>query len=276
MPTTPVATTGEMYTVVGGDTLFGISRKLGVGLNPLLGANGLSETSLITPGQTLQIPEGGSVPAPDPAATAAPATNAPAPDPTAGGPAPTTPQATQPQATQPQATQPQATQPGGTRPTTTFPAPGGAVQPSGSSATCQSPDSEEANGTPIVFAPSNVIDRNPATAWRCPLPAAAETLTLTLDGETRLTSVGMIGGYVKVDPLTEVDRFVQNHRVRQVRWTFSDGTSVTQDLADSRDMQSIPVDVLTTTVTIEILSTYPSSGPDARDNVAVAEVQLLG
>ncbi len=73
-----------------------------------------------------------------------------------------------------------------------------------------------------------------------------QRLTFTFDATTHLTSVGLIGGYVKVDPLTGVDRFPQNHRVRQVRWTFSDGSTVTQDLADSRDLQSIPVDVTTT------------------------------
>jgi len=127
-----------------------------------------------------------------------------------------------------------------------------------------------------VFSPTNVLDRNPGTAWRCATPATGETLTLTLAEESRLTSVGMIGGYVKVDPSTGVDRFPQNHRVRQVRWTFSDGTSVTQDLADSRQMQTLAVDVVTSTVTVEILSTYPPSGPDQKNTVVVAEVQFLG
>jgi len=270
VPTTPVATTGDTYTVLGGDTLFGISRKLGVTLDALLSANGMNQNSLITPGQALQIPVGGSAPATNATTPATnpttPATNAttPAtnpPNPTTGG--------TSPQPTQ--ATQPQQTQP-----TTTFALPPGGVEPSGATATCQSPDSSEANGTPIVFAPTNVLDRNPATAWRCPAPATGETLTVSLDAATHLTSVGMIGGYVKVDPLTRIDRFPQNHRVRQARWTFSDGTTVTQDLADSRQMQSIDVDVTTTSVTIEILSTYPPSGPDPKDNVVVAAVQLIG
>ena len=87
----------------------------------------------------------------------------------------------------------------------------------------------------------------------------------------------MIGGYVKVDPLTGVDRFPQNHRVRQVRWTFSDGSTVTQDLADSRNMQTIPVDVTTTTATLEILATYPPGGRSRRASmVPIAEVQFIG
>jgi LysM repeat protein len=257
VPTTPVPTSGETYTVAPGDTLFGISRRLGVTLVGLLGANGLNESSLIQPGQTLQIPEGGAVPATNP-----PATDAPAPGPTEGAPAPTSPQVPLP--------------PAGRPATTTFAPPAGAVQPTGASATCQDRDSNEADGTRIVFAPSNVLDHNPATAWRCPMPATGQTLTMSLSGATHLTSVGMIGGYVKVDPLTEVDRFPQNHRVRQVKWTFSDGTFVTQDLADSRDMQTMAVDVTTTTVTIEILATYPPSGEDQKDTVVVAEVQLLG
>jgi len=271
VPTTPVATTGDTYSVQRGDTLFGISRRLGVTLDALLSANGMNQNSLITPGQALQIPVGGSVPAtnattpatsaPTPAINATtPATNAttPAPNPTTPAPNPTG------------GTSPQV------QPTTTFATPPNAVLPTGASATCQGDDSAEANGTPIVFSPSNVLDHNPGTAWRCPAPATGETLTVTLGGPTLLTSVGMIGGYAKVDPLTGIDRFTQNQRARQVIWRFSDGSSVTQDLADSRDMQTIPVNVTTDFVTVEIISTYPASGPDPKNNVVVAEVQLLG
>ena len=62
----------------------------------------------------------------------------------------------------------------------------------------------------------------------------------------------------------------------RVRWTFSDGTTVEQDLSDSREMQTISVDVTTSSVTIEILSTYPPSGEDPKQMVVVAEVQLVG
>ena len=277
-PTTPPPTTGETYAVVGGDTLFGISRRLGVTLDALLAANGLNSSSLITPGQRLQIPVGGSVPATN-APTNPPATNAPATNPPATNAPATNPPGTSPPATNPPGTTPPGTSPPTSpqnQPTTTFAAPPGAVQPSGASATCQAPDSQEANGTPIVFSPSNVLDRNPASAWRCAAPATGETLTVTLSGDTHLTSVGMIGGYDKIDPLTGIDRWPQNHRARQVRWTFSDGTTVTQDLADSRGMQSITVDVTTSSVTIEILSTYPASGEDPKQMVVVAEVQLIG
>lgn len=267
-PTTPPPTTGETYAVVGGDTLSGISRRLGVTLDALLAANNLNANSLITPGQRLQIPAGGSVPVTN-APTNPPATDAPATNPPGTSPPGTSPPATNPPGTS-RPTSPQV------QPTTTFAAPPGAVQPTGASATCQAPDSVEANGTPIVFRPSNVLDHNPGSGWRCQAPATGQSLTVSLGAATHLASVGMIGGYDKLDPLTGVDRWPQNHRVRQVRWTFSDGTTVTQDLADSRGMQSINVDVTTTSVKIEILSTYPPSGPDQKQTVVVAEVQLLG
>jgi hypothetical protein len=257
-----VPTTGERYTIVQGDTLFGISNKLDVGLPALLSANGLNESSLIVPGQQLDVPQGGSVP---------PTTRAPAPQPTSPPPAAPAPAAT---TAAPPATT--AAPPPSARPTTTVAAPAGAVTPRETAASCQAPNSEEADGTPIVFAPGNVLDNNPATAWRCAASDANKSLTFTFDGPTHLTSVGLIGGYVKVDPLTGVDRFPQNHRVRQVRWTFDDGTTVTQDLADSRDMQSIDVDVTTSRATLQILSTYPPGGEGPRDMVPVAEVQFVG
>jgi LysM repeat protein len=265
IPTSPVPTTGERYMVVQGDTLFGISRKLNVQLSFLLAANGLNENSLIVPGQQLDVPQGGSVPATQaptptpqptqpapPAATAAPPTTTGAP-PTTGAPAPTTRPA---------------------RPTTTFGVPAGAVVPRETVPSCQAPDSEEADGTPIVFSPGNVLDRNPATAWRCEASVADQSLSFTFDQPTHLTSVGLIGGYVKVDPLTGVDRFTQNHRVRQVVWTFDDGTSVTQNLADSRDLQSIDVDVTASSVRLQIVDTYPPGGEAPREMVPVAEVQF--
>ena len=126
------------------------------------------------------------------------------------------------------------------------------------------------DGTPISFSPQNVLDHNPATAWRCET-GSAQTLTFTFPSPVHLTSVGLIGGYVKVDSLTGVDRFEQNARVRQVQWGFSDGTNsstVTQNLADARSMQTTAVDVVATTVTMTVTATYPPGGDAPREHGA--------
>jgi LysM repeat protein len=72
----PAAASAATYTVVPGDYLFGIAGKLKVKLSALLQANGLTATSLILPGQALNVPAGGTVP---PAATISAGTSAAAP-----------------------------------------------------------------------------------------------------------------------------------------------------------------------------------------------------
>ena len=49
-----VSTSGT-YTVQAGDTLYGIARRSGMDLNTLLSLNGLSQSSVIHPGQTLKV-----------------------------------------------------------------------------------------------------------------------------------------------------------------------------------------------------------------------------
>ena len=61
--TTAEATPPSTYVVVSGDSLFGISRKLGVGFNDLLSANNLTAASVILPGQQLVVPGGTPAPA---------------------------------------------------------------------------------------------------------------------------------------------------------------------------------------------------------------------
>ena len=50
------ASGGATYTVVSGDYFLGIAKKLGVPLQSLLDANGMTTDSLLTPGQKLKVP----------------------------------------------------------------------------------------------------------------------------------------------------------------------------------------------------------------------------
>ncbi len=77
----PVVAADRTYTVQGGDNLFRIALNHGISLNALLEANGLAENSFIRPGQTLNIPGGGSGPSPAPTPLPTPAAPAgPVPD----------------------------------------------------------------------------------------------------------------------------------------------------------------------------------------------------
>ena len=53
--TSSVAKVNGTYTVKPGDTLYGISRKLGMSLSELISSNGISASSIIHPGQTLHV-----------------------------------------------------------------------------------------------------------------------------------------------------------------------------------------------------------------------------
>ena len=77
--TAPAAAAATVHTVVSGDTLGAISAEYGVSLNDVLAANGLGLSSIIYPGDQIQIPGAGYVAAPAPAAAPVQAAAATAP-----------------------------------------------------------------------------------------------------------------------------------------------------------------------------------------------------
>ena len=91
-----------------------------------------------------------------------------------------------------------------------------------------------------------------------------------------MTQLSLFGGYDKIDPCNGVDRYIQNHRVAQARWTFDDGSSVVGSYADVRRLQSIDVDVVTSTVTLQVEDYWPSSGTLARDMIAFSVIDVWG
>jgi LysM repeat protein len=73
------AAAGNVHTVVSGDTLGAISAATGVALNDVLAVNGLSISTIIYPGDQIQIPGAGDVAAAPAAAAPVQAAAAPAP-----------------------------------------------------------------------------------------------------------------------------------------------------------------------------------------------------
>jgi hypothetical protein len=142
------------------------------------------------------------------------------------------------------------------------------------SASSTAPDNVDAAGNPVSYSADNMVDGDPQTAWRMPGDGRGETVTLTLAGAAHLTQIGLIPGYAKVDPSNGIDRFPENRRVREVRWRFDDGTTVEQRFSDSPRMQWTAVDVTTSSVTIELLSSRPGD-PD-HDYLPISEVSIVG
>jgi hypothetical protein len=128
-------------------------------------------------------------------------------------------------------------------------------------------------GQTTSYDATNVLDGNNATAWRTQGDGTGQSLQFTLAGPIHLTEVGLIPGYDKIDDCSGADRFAQMRKITSVTWTFADGSSVNQEFTGDRGMQTIPVNVVTTTVTVLITGT---TGPSGLDYTPISEVSLIG
>jgi len=144
------------------------------------------------------------------------------------------------------------------------------------------PPRVDVDGKQVTYDASNMLDGVPTTAWRMAGSGAGTTLTFTLAGTTKISSVGMVNGYAKTstdDQGRTFDWYAGNRRVKAVVWGFDDGTKVRQQLEDKdRDLQSVDVDpVSTKKVTVKIVRvTNPGTGTSARNFTAISEVSLVG
>lgn len=138
------------------------------------------------------------------------------------------------------------------------------------------PPNQDTAGNRTTYAAGNMLDGDPTTCWRMPGDGARSEITVTLAGRTHLTSVGMINGYAKTAE-DGTDWYAGNRRVLAVEWVFDDGTTVEQELTETREMQPVDVDVTTRSVVIRLVAvSEPGSGPAARDYTAISELSLTG
>ncbi|MBW3603017.1 MAG: protein kinase [Actinobacteria bacterium] len=131
----------------------------------------------------------------------------------------------------------------------------------------------EASGESVFYDAEQVLDADPSTAWRVPGDGVGETLEFAFGRPVQLAEIGLVPGYDKIDPIDGTDRFTQNRRVVRARAIFDDGTSVAMALQDDRRIQFTRVDVVTSTVTLEILEV--TDNPE-RDFTAISEVVFRG
>ncbi len=148
------------------------------------------------------------------------------------------------------------------------------IEPTRVAAPLQTEPSVNGCDQTTTFEPANLLDHTPETAWRTAGDGTGRRITLNLGVDTRVTSVGLINGYAKVDPCDGTDRYFQGRRVTAVRWTFDDGTEIVQDLDENlRSVQSTAVDVVTLRVQLEILGT---TAPGERDFTPISDIEIEG
>ncbi|MGB0101693.1 MAG: hypothetical protein WBP61_15550 [Nocardioides sp.] len=142
------------------------------------------------------------------------------------------------------------------------------------------PPNQDTAGNPTTYDAANLLDGVPTTSWRMPGDGTGEELTVTFADETRLSRVGLINGYAKTAQDAqgrELDWYHGNRRVLSVEWEFDDGTTVAQELDDTVEVQSVDVDVETTSVVLRLVSvSSPGSGPASRDFTAISDLSFAG
>lgn len=142
------------------------------------------------------------------------------------------------------------------------------------------PTSRDTGGRRVTYAATNMLDGNPATCWRMAGDGTGQSITFTFDQPVELSRVGLVNGYAKVvtDRLGVLDWYRGNRRVQQVEWAFDDGTTATQLLRETTDLQARPIDQVTTqSVTLRLLAVSPPGpGRASRDYTAISDVVLRG
>jgi hypothetical protein len=143
------------------------------------------------------------------------------------------------------------------------------------------PPNEDVNGDQVSYDASNMLDGVPETAWRAAGDGRGLKLTFTLREPTELHSVGLVNGYAKTSTDSKgrtFDWYAGNRRIQSVTWFFDDGSKVSQDLEDTRDLQSVEVpDVVTRKVVLKLTTvSAPGDGNSARDFTAISEVSFVG
>jgi predicted Ser/Thr protein kinase len=152
-----------------------------------------------------------------------------------------------------------------------------------SSITASSSTSDASHG--ISYPPEYARDNNEATCWASDLQDdPTPSLYINFNQPITISAVYAIPGYKK---FSEVDRYLQNAKPRQVVLTFGDGTTetITFDLAPSYtalSWQTKPLSkpVTTSTVKATITSSYPGQnmggGHSASSDVSISEFHFKG
>ena len=169
--------------------------------------------------------------------------------------------------------------------TTVSPAPRTEPGDLAGSATVQAPrpapPTQDVTGSRVTYAAAHMLDGDPTTCWRTPGDATGKAIMFRFREPVEMTEVGLVNGYAKTasNASGTYDWYAGNRRTLAVEWTFDDGTVLTQDLRQTRRMQTVTLDggVVTEQVTMRLLEvTPPGAGRASRNYTAISEVSLRG
>ena len=124
-----------------------------------------------------------------------------------------------------------------------------------------------------TFEVAHLQDGDFSTAYRVNGSGVGRQIRFRLAAPTRITQVGLVPGWAKVDGCDGSDLFRQHRTVARVRWIFDGGKIVEQAFNAAPDLQVMPVDVMTKNVTVQILAT---NAPNGINMTAISEVRLTG
>lgn len=129
--------------------------------------------------------------------------------------------------------------------------------------------------TVSVNPPSNLLDDDPSSVWSCRGAGAGETINFTLPKGEVVVGVRLVNGNT-ISP----ERYLAERRILSLKWTFSDGSWLTQGLsANDREPQEIrfPPTTISGDVTMTVLdATVPGEANKTKDAVSISSLKFLG
>lgn len=129
-----------------------------------------------------------------------------------------------------------------------------------------------------TYGKANLIDKDPTTCWAEGVAGygIGEFIEFTFADPVTITEVRILPGYDKT--AGGWDRWTSNGRVRSFDLSFSDGTTESYSVADSRELQAITFLPRTvTTVRLTITGVYEAAeGPKKAEDTSVSELHFWG
>lgn len=122
--------------------------------------------------------------------------------------------------------------------------------------------------------PSNLLDDDPTSVWRCRGAGAGESITFTLEPGQAVVGVRLVNGYG-----VSQERYVAERRIVSVKWTFSDGSWLVQGLAaNDRQLQEVrfPPTTIAGDITMTVVdATVPGVADKTKDAVSISSLEFL-